>query len=172
MAAEYKVKFLFVNAQTIEMTFPAAITVAEAKNKLIESWPAGAVPLTLPAWPHKCAISTPIRHTTRKRLACGYSGRNMPPRLSLCFASHVKRMRVKEDRKRERACHSGSCNFSTECHSECYMNRTERWLRDVCADKEKINGIDELKMMYSGKLLDNSKSFADYKIPTGSQVFT
>ena len=27
-------------------------------------------------------------------------------------------------------------------------------------------------MMYSGKLLDNSKSFADYKIPTGNQVFT
>ena len=56
MAADYRVKFLFVNAQTIEMTFPAAITVAEAKNKLIESWPAGAVPLTLPAWPHKCAL--------------------------------------------------------------------------------------------------------------------
>lgn len=40
----------------------------------------------------------------------------------------------------------------------------------VWTDKEKINSIEELKMIWSGKLLDNSKSFAELKIPTGNQV--
>ena len=38
------------------------------------------------------------------------------------------------------------------------------------AEKEKINGIDELKMIYAGKLLDNAKSFAELQIPTNNQV--
>jgi len=40
----------------------------------------------------------------------------------------------------------------------------------VWTDKEKITSIEELKMIWSGKLLDNSKSFAELKIPTGNQV--
>ena len=48
--------------------------------------------------------------------------------------------------------------------------------RGVCAflravaGKEKLSSIEELKMIHSGKLLDNNKSFADYKIPTTNQV--
>ena len=37
---EFRIKFLFADAQTIEETFPAQTTVAEAKTKLIASWPA------------------------------------------------------------------------------------------------------------------------------------
>ena len=38
------------------------------------------------------------------------------------------------------------------------------------AGKEPIKSIDELKMIYAGKLLDNAKSFAELKIPTVTQV--
>lgn len=41
---------------------------------------------------------------------------------------------------------------------------------NVETEKEKINGIDELKMIYAGKLLENSKSFAELKIPSTNQV--
>jgi hypothetical protein len=41
MAAEYKVKFFFADATTIEETFSPQVTVAEAKSKLIASWPEG-----------------------------------------------------------------------------------------------------------------------------------
>jgi hypothetical protein len=41
---------------------------------------------------------------------------------------------------------------------------------DLFAEKEKITGIDELKMIYGGKLLDNAKSFAELQIPTNNQV--
>lgn len=40
----------------------------------------------------------------------------------------------------------------------------------VLTGKEKINGIDELKMIFSGKLLDNTKTFAESKVPAGNQV--
>jgi hypothetical protein len=40
----------------------------------------------------------------------------------------------------------------------------------VCSGKEKINGIDELKMIFSGKLLDNTKTFSEMKVPAGHQV--
>lgn len=77
MAADFKVKFFFADATTIEETFPPQVTVAEAKSKLIAAWPEG---------------------------------------------------------------------------------------------KEKINGVDELKMIFSGKLLDNTKTFAEMKVPAGTQV--
>uniref|UniRef100_A0A6T8JAD6 Ubiquitin-like domain-containing protein n=1 Tax=Hemiselmis andersenii TaxID=464988 RepID=A0A6T8JAD6_HEMAN len=38
------------------------------------------------------------------------------------------------------------------------------------ADKEAITGPDDLKMIHSGKVLDNAKTFEDYKVPKGSQV--
>ena len=38
-------------------------------------------------------------------------------------------------------------------------------------EKEKVNSIDELKMIHSGKLLENGKSFAELKIPTTNQVY-
>ena len=41
MAANFKVKFFFADATTIEETFPPQVTVAEAKSKLIASWPEG-----------------------------------------------------------------------------------------------------------------------------------
>jgi len=74
---DFRVKFFFADAQTIEETFPPSTTVADAKNKLIASWPEG---------------------------------------------------------------------------------------------REPIKSIDELKMIYAGKLLDNAKSFAELKIPTVTQV--
>jgi len=43
MAASFKVKFFFADAQTLEETFPASTTVADAKTKLIAAWPAGVV---------------------------------------------------------------------------------------------------------------------------------
>jgi len=75
--AQYRVKFFFADAVTMEETFPAQVTVAEAKSALLGKWP---------------------------------------------------------------------------------------------AEKEKITGIDELKMIYGGKLLDNAKSFAELQIPTNNQV--
>ena len=39
---DFRVKFFFADAQTIEETFPPSTTVADAKNKLIASWPEGA----------------------------------------------------------------------------------------------------------------------------------
>ena len=42
MAANFKIKFMFADAVTIEEEFPPQTTVAEAKAKLISSsWPAG-----------------------------------------------------------------------------------------------------------------------------------
>ena len=41
MAADFKVKFFFADATTIEETFPPQVTVAEAKSKLIAAWPEG-----------------------------------------------------------------------------------------------------------------------------------
>lgn len=79
MAANFKIKFMFADAFTIEEEFPPPTTVAEAKTKLISSWPAEK-------------------------------------------------------------------------------------------EKEKVNSIDELKMIHSGKLLENGKSFAELKIPTTNQV--
>ena len=38
---DFRVKFFFADAQTIEETFPPSTTVADAKNKLIASWPEG-----------------------------------------------------------------------------------------------------------------------------------
>jgi hypothetical protein len=40
----------------------------------------------------------------------------------------------------------------------------------LVSEKEKLGSIDELKMIHSGKLLENSKSFAELKINTTSQV--
>jgi hypothetical protein len=39
--AQYTVKFLFADATAIEETFPADVSVNDAKQKLILSWPAG-----------------------------------------------------------------------------------------------------------------------------------
>jgi len=45
MAANFKIKFMFADAVTIEEEFPPQTTVAEAKAKLISSsWPAGWAP--------------------------------------------------------------------------------------------------------------------------------
>ena len=43
---------------------------------------------------------------------------------------------------------------------------------NVETEKEKIDGIDELKLVYAGKLLQNSQSFAELKIlkPSTNQV--
>ena len=39
--AQYTVKFLFADATAIEESFPADVTVHDAKQKLISSWPQG-----------------------------------------------------------------------------------------------------------------------------------
>mmetsp|Transcript_41367 Transcript_41367/g.80831 ORF Transcript_41367/g.80831 Transcript_41367/m.80831 type:complete len:112 (+) Transcript_41367:39-374(+) len=74
---DYTIKFMFADAVTIEMTFPAGIVVRDAKVKIIASWP---------------------------------------------------------------------------------------------ADKEAVGSPDDLKMIHSGKVLDNTKTFEDYKVPKGSPV--
>mmetsp|Transcript_31864 Transcript_31864/g.75073 ORF Transcript_31864/g.75073 Transcript_31864/m.75073 type:complete len:116 (-) Transcript_31864:170-517(-) len=38
------------------------------------------------------------------------------------------------------------------------------------AEKDKVGGPEDLKVIYSGKVLDNDKTFEDYKVPRGSQV--
>mmetsp|Transcript_42030 Transcript_42030/g.65717 ORF Transcript_42030/g.65717 Transcript_42030/m.65717 type:complete len:110 (-) Transcript_42030:140-469(-) len=74
---EYRVKFMFADAVTMEETFTLGTTVAEAKTKLIANWPAG---------------------------------------------------------------------------------------------KDEITGPDDLKMIFSGKILENAKTFEECKVPTNNQV--
>mmetsp|Transcript_10163 Transcript_10163/g.23196 ORF Transcript_10163/g.23196 Transcript_10163/m.23196 type:complete len:109 (-) Transcript_10163:68-394(-) len=38
------------------------------------------------------------------------------------------------------------------------------------AEKDKISSINELKMIYNGKLLENSKTFEELKVPMNQQV--
>ena len=38
---DYKVKFLFADAVTIEQEFPGGVVVRDAKSTLIANWPAG-----------------------------------------------------------------------------------------------------------------------------------
>ena len=66
MAANFKIKFMFADAFTIEEEFPPPTTVAEAKTKLISSWPAGWAPTGRCApraacWRTRCCASPRVR---------------------------------------------------------------------------------------------------------------
>jgi hypothetical protein len=65
--ADYKVKFLFADAVTIEQEFPGGVVVRDAKSTLIANWPAG---VTRPNSPTPPDAPVPARHSILLRPAC------------------------------------------------------------------------------------------------------
>mmetsp|Transcript_2545 Transcript_2545/g.8365 ORF Transcript_2545/g.8365 Transcript_2545/m.8365 type:complete len:99 (+) Transcript_2545:208-504(+) len=38
------------------------------------------------------------------------------------------------------------------------------------ADRDPVSGPDDLKLIYNGKILENNKTFEDYKVPLNNQI--
>jgi hypothetical protein len=74
--ADYKVKFLFADAVTVEQEFPGGVVVRDAKSTLIANWPAGVtrpncppppMPPHLHDTPSCSALHAPWTHAAMKQ---------------------------------------------------------------------------------------------------------
>mmetsp|Transcript_2544 Transcript_2544/g.8357 ORF Transcript_2544/g.8357 Transcript_2544/m.8357 type:complete len:121 (+) Transcript_2544:412-774(+) len=91
----------------------------------------------------------------------------------VCEAGGGPEGRVEEGRSREEE--RGRQREGWECSACIALSMLFRGFLSLSgltcrSDRDPVSGPDDLKLIYNGKILENNKTFEDYKVPLNNQI--